>query len=264
MRFFIMIGIYKITSPTSKVYIGQSINIEKRFKSYRLLHCKQQYHLYNSFLKYGVENHTFEIIEECTVELLNEKERYWQDFYNVISKKGLNLKLTNSSDKRGFFTDEIKQKISKANKGKIRSEEIRKKQSERLKGKTPINKGLKMSIEQRKKLSLIHSGKKRKPFSEETKKKISNAQKGIPRKKHTEETKIKISLKNKNRKLSEKHIENIKKNHTKPNSKKLLDLQDNKIYGSISEYCRCKKISMAKVFQGIYRKSKKYNNLKII
>jgi len=35
-----MIGIYKITSPSNKVYIGQSINIEKRFKSYKRYDCK--------------------------------------------------------------------------------------------------------------------------------------------------------------------------------------------------------------------------------
>ena len=38
--FCIMIGIYKITSPTKRIYIGQSINIEKRFKSYEKLNCK--------------------------------------------------------------------------------------------------------------------------------------------------------------------------------------------------------------------------------
>lgn len=86
-----MIGIYKITNPNGKNYIGQSINIEKRFNQYKKLTCKNQVILYRSLLKYGVENHIFEVIEECNIEILNERERYWQDFYNVI-EKGLNCK----------------------------------------------------------------------------------------------------------------------------------------------------------------------------
>ena len=48
-----MIGIYKITSPTKKIYIGQSINIEYRIESYKkLIRCKKQIKLYNSLKKY--------------------------------------------------------------------------------------------------------------------------------------------------------------------------------------------------------------------
>ena len=80
-----MIGIYKITSPTNKVYIGQSINIERRFKNYKSIsQTRGQVMLHNSFKKHGVNNHAFETIEECIVESLNEKERYWQEFYNVL------------------------------------------------------------------------------------------------------------------------------------------------------------------------------------
>jgi group I intron endonuclease len=69
-----MIGIYKITSPTNKTYVGQSINIEKRFKQYERLDCKKQPKLYNSFSKHGVKNHIFEILEECSLDELNTKE----------------------------------------------------------------------------------------------------------------------------------------------------------------------------------------------
>ena len=37
-----MIGIYKITNPKGKIYIGQSINIENRFKVYKRYNCKGQ------------------------------------------------------------------------------------------------------------------------------------------------------------------------------------------------------------------------------
>ena len=46
-------GIYKLTSPSGKCYIGQSINLDKRLNMYRLLHCKAQTHLYRALLKYG-------------------------------------------------------------------------------------------------------------------------------------------------------------------------------------------------------------------
>ena len=48
-----MIGIYKITSPTGRIYIGQSIDIEKRIIKYQNIKCKSQRLLYNSLFKYG-------------------------------------------------------------------------------------------------------------------------------------------------------------------------------------------------------------------
>lgn len=89
-------GIYKITSPSNRVYVGQSVNIRKRFIDYRCLSCKKQPGLFNSLSKHGVKNHIFEIIEECSKEVLNERERYWQDYFNVI-KNGLNCVLTESN-----------------------------------------------------------------------------------------------------------------------------------------------------------------------
>ena len=80
------------------MYIGQSINIEKRFANYsKIYNCNNQTKLYNSFKKYGVENHSFEVVIECKESQLNELERYYQDLYNVIHPKhGLNCKLTKS------------------------------------------------------------------------------------------------------------------------------------------------------------------------
>ena len=115
-----MIGIYKITSPSGKIYIGQSINIEKRFSNYYTLKksTKNQIRLYNSFIKYQVENHIFEIIEECNIDLLNERERYWQEHFNVIGKNGLNCQLTNTLIKKKLVSFETKNKMSIAKKGK--------------------------------------------------------------------------------------------------------------------------------------------------
>lgn len=115
-----MIGIYKITNPKGRVYIGQSINLINRIKYYKNLNTsKSQIKLHRSFKKYGYDNHIFEVIEKCSISELNNKERYWQDFYNVI-KKGLNCSLTTSNNKSGKLSEETKQKISKIHTGKIK------------------------------------------------------------------------------------------------------------------------------------------------
>ena len=108
-------GIYKITSPSGKIYIGESKNIKNRWLDYKKLSCKSQTKLYNSFKKYDVSFHTFEIIEECKFEELKIRERYWQDFYNVINKNiGLNLKLTSYDDIKCVYSEESRNKIIKS------------------------------------------------------------------------------------------------------------------------------------------------------
>lgn len=112
-----MIGIYKITNPKNRVYIGQSIDIEKRFYYYSIKSCFKQKRLYNSLLKYGFENHKFEILCECEPEELNNKERYYQELYNVLSKNGLNCVYQCTKEKRRVISEVMKNKISFANKG---------------------------------------------------------------------------------------------------------------------------------------------------
>jgi group I intron endonuclease len=115
-----MIGIYKITNPKGKIYIGQSINIKIRNNFYKTNNCKNQPKLYNSLQKHSWEQHTFEIIEECSLEQLNEREIYWGLYYNVLGENGLNLRLGNG---RGLVSEETKQKQRKAKLGKKLSEE---------------------------------------------------------------------------------------------------------------------------------------------
>lgn len=99
-------GIYKITSPTGKVYIGQSEDINRRFGEYkRLKNCKRQTKLYRSFKKHGVENHQFDIIEYCSEHELNCSERFWQDEFDVLNG-GLNCVLTECGDKKAIFSEE--------------------------------------------------------------------------------------------------------------------------------------------------------------
>lgn len=83
-------GIYKITSPSGKIYIGQSNDIERRHYNYKRYLCKTQTILYNSFLKHGVENHNFEIIEECNQSQLNELEAKYVKEYKSFAKDNPN------------------------------------------------------------------------------------------------------------------------------------------------------------------------------
>jgi group I intron endonuclease len=120
-----MIGIYKITSPTNKIYIGQSVDIKRRKTEYtNYCHSGK---LQNSIKKHGFENHTFEILEECSIELLNETERFWQDFYDVLGPNGLNSVLTKTSDKKMIHSEETKQKLRDVNLGKKHSDETKEK-----------------------------------------------------------------------------------------------------------------------------------------
>ena len=131
-----IIGIYKITNPKGKIYIGQSINIEKRKKRYEkhIKHMSSQPKIYNSILKYGWEQHVFEIIEECPIDNLVDKEIYYKTKF--IEENGWEMALfINIKDEGGEpFTEETKQKISKSKKGhKCYNDEWRKKISKSLK-----------------------------------------------------------------------------------------------------------------------------------
>ena len=88
-----MIGIYKITNNLNgHAYIGQSIHIEHRWQEH-----KTQYNweresnkpLYLAFQKYGIENFTFEVLEECESNELSIKEKEWIEHYDTY-KNGYN------------------------------------------------------------------------------------------------------------------------------------------------------------------------------
>lgn len=81
-------GIYKITNlKTNDCYIGQSLDIYKRWCQ----HCKCGLgidtpvgnKLYKAIFQYGLQNFTFELLEECPKETLNEKEKYFIELYDA-------------------------------------------------------------------------------------------------------------------------------------------------------------------------------------
>lgn len=80
-----MCGIYKITNKINgKTYIGQSIDISRRWNAHRnsINSLQEPNTLQAAFIKYGIENFDFEILEECLPRELNEKEIYYIQIYN--------------------------------------------------------------------------------------------------------------------------------------------------------------------------------------
>jgi len=57
-------GIYYLTSPSNKCYVGRSVNINRRISTYRNLNCKRQTKLYHALLKYGFENFRIQILDD--------------------------------------------------------------------------------------------------------------------------------------------------------------------------------------------------------
>jgi group I intron endonuclease len=118
-----MVGIYKITSPTNKVYIGQSWQIEHRFRCYRLYLAPSQQILDLSFRKHGYSNHVFEIIhelpEDVSQDVLNNYEQLYMDAYRGAGFLLMNIREAGS---KGRHSEDTKRKMSEAQKGKIISE----------------------------------------------------------------------------------------------------------------------------------------------
>ena len=200
-----MKGIYKIISPSNKVYIGQSIDIERRFRHYKRLSCKDQVKIYNSFLKYGVNAHIFEVLELCDTEDLNNRERHYQDLYDSVVN-GLNLLYVKSEHFNGGHSEESKKKISDSKKGKTFTDEHKYKiglsNSRRVMSAETKEKhrlaglGRKASPETKEKQRQSKLGGKR---SEETKRKMSESAKKVIKKPVSEETRLKMSESQKKR-----------------------------------------------------------------
>lgn len=88
--------IYKITSPSNKSYIGQTVRLKQRLSCYEHLRCKNQSAIYNAILKYGWENMKVEILwekesKERLVEELNELEIKYIAEFNTKVPNGYNL-----------------------------------------------------------------------------------------------------------------------------------------------------------------------------
>lgn len=84
-----MVGIYKISNTiNSKVYIGQSIDIQRRFSDHmRMLNDNRHYnkHLQASYNKYGKEAFLYEVLCVCDITELDDMEVFFIDYYNSIN-----------------------------------------------------------------------------------------------------------------------------------------------------------------------------------
>jgi group I intron endonuclease len=161
------IGIYKITNPAGKIYIGQSTNIENRFNYYKRQKIKDQPLLFNSFTKYSIEKHIFEIITFCSLEDLNNLERFYIEMFQSNNRKyGLNL--TNGGQDYFKHNPETLLKMSKAQMGNKKTLG-RKATKEEIEKRVAKLKGKKRTIEQRLTLSKAFTGRK---YSEERNEKM--------------------------------------------------------------------------------------------
>jgi group I intron endonuclease len=171
--------IYKTTNLLNgKIYVGQDkYNRRSYYGSGKIL--KQ------SIKKYGKYNFQKEILEYCSLEVLNDREIFWikeldatnpEIGYNLTT--GGNFNVTFKGHKHSESTiQKMKEKSVGKNKGISRPKELRELWSSQRKGKAPWNKGKKgISEETRKKLSL--AGKNR-VISDDTRKKLSESKKGV-------------------------------------------------------------------------------------
>jgi len=143
-------GIYSILAPNGRIYIGKAVNIYNRWRYHRSSASKRQPKLFNSFQKYGVDNHIFKVEKGCPMEELNVWERFYQDKYDVLNReKGLNCVLTPSDELTPECSDETRQKLSESLKRAYTT------------GKRKSNKGYTPTEETRRRISEAHTGRKR-------------------------------------------------------------------------------------------------------
>lgn len=244
------VGKHKIDSDSIDYYIGSGTYFQ------------------NAVKKYGKENFKREILEWCNdFKDMCQKERKWVLELNPTLDRniGYNLVIPNEFNSGHKMTDEIKQKIGKALRGRRHTEEAKQNMSKGHKGKP-------LSEEHKQKIS---EGNKGKPHSEETKQKMRlNHKRPMLGKHHTNETKQKISVKmkgkhhtresilkmresqlgeknsmygktpwNKGKKMSQKYCDKLSKIHTKIkiNQEELYNLYivKNKSRSELCEYYGC-------------------------
>ena len=176
-------GIYKITNNLNHhFYIGQSIHIQQRWKEHRKTFDKNKMTttvLQKAFHKYGFENFSFEIIEECEPDKLNEREVFYistlkpeynmneggtgnkgyvvsDEIKNVLSRKGRKQWDSYDEETKKYI---IKNHLTGPRKGKHRSEETKKLLAEKTREYFRRNGG--MSEEQKQNISKALKGKLR-------------------------------------------------------------------------------------------------------
>lgn len=229
-------NIYKLTSPSGKCYVGQTIHLKTRMRNYSKLNCDKQWKLLRALTKYGFENFKLEILFQYNSDnrsrlniTLDAMEKFCIKKYDSVYS-GYNIRFGGTG---GKCTEETLEKMRFAQSN--RSEETKRKMSEWQKGKRlpeiayersratntgrPMSQELKDKIrkwsvghtiteEHRETLRIMMTNR---IISDETRLKMSISSTG---RKHTDETKKKISECSKNlsdntrKKLSNSRIAN--------------------------------------------------------
>ncbi len=215
------VGIYKIQSPTGKVYIGQSWDIHKRFSQHKYSHSDT--YVSRSIKKYGADNHSFQVVHElpkdCNQQVLTQYEQVYMDFHKVAGFIMLNNRDAGSTGKMSELT---KEKMRISMKGRRISDNAKLLLSAHRKGKP-------LSEEHKAKLKASSIGKNKGGIrSEVTREKMRIARTGI---KASDATRLKQSNIKKGKKLSEEHRANMSKSNR--NARKVLDTSTGVIYSTI-------------------------------
>lgn len=216
-KVLILCGIYKITSPTRKIYIGQSYNIKKRWND----HQKESSNslLRNSIKKHGHALHLFEVLYilplDSTSSVLNNYEQFYIDQYRAAGYVVMNIREAGSI---GRHSESTKLKMAQKATGRKHTPETLIKLSNAKKGKPSHKLGSKMTDDQIRAMSVRQTGFK---HSEETKRKISinssRHNKGVPM---SNSAKEKMIIAKTGMKHSENHKQNISNGLSgKPKSK---------------------------------------------
>jgi group I intron endonuclease len=185
-RLTIMVSIYKITSPTGKVYIGQTWLTAQRISQYKGVHCKGQPKLYNSIKKHGFGNHAFDIIHQLPQDVDQETIDRYEDLYMTAYRDcGVELLNLRHAGSRGKHTAETIAKMKNKHGKWMLGRKMSEGHKEMLRQKNTGNKynlGRTPSEETKKKLSQIHKGRigpfKGGHHSEEHKQSLSEKMKG--------------------------------------------------------------------------------------
>jgi group I intron endonuclease len=266
--------IYKIISPTNRIYIGKTFNLEKRVRSYKGLWCKKQRVLYKSLVKYGWDKHSFEILFEdfCSEEYLSELETKYIIEYNSFRrynyKFGMNLTLGGEGSCGLKHTDKTKKMISETKKKAKRTEkEIL--ASEKRRG-TKVYKSeewIKNNAESIKKPILqydldgnfIKEWKSAKDIELELGFSRKNISCNVRYKSNSAFNFIWI-FKNADLKIDDILIRRKRERKKPTNSIKVLDIECNIVYDSIMDVVKNTNMTYAKVYRVIYSndENKKY------
>jgi group I intron endonuclease len=170
----IITGIYTIKNiVNNKIYVGKSININRRWFYYKNTKYCHNEHLKRSLEKYGVDSFLFEICEICGKESLDERECFWISYYESWKpERGYNKTFGGEGCKP---TPEALINMSRASIGRIPNEETRKLMSENASNSFWVNDGINERFI--KKGSSIPENMKlgRLPRTEESKRKTSES-----------------------------------------------------------------------------------------